>query len=371
MHVTWLPCYLMLDTILGTDKWEVRPGLTAGPMSEADRTLWTEASAIPNIREAFVPNFSVRINHEVFIQGAVDRLKAEGHDTRNLSNVVPGRLRPDGTVGFNTRKSPKDNSRGLGIILFPQELLRWVLTSISLFRTIDIMTPAYAYSFEEDEAGARLTGMGCGATGAAHRRSMYAKVGHHPRPEGPINRNDLDRIAQTIEIYFRPALWRHDPVSVALGCFWAFLFSAFADQAYTSLVTILEALLSTGTAEISHQISERVAVLIGREPNDRLEIYRRVKKLYDLRSRITHGDLEVKKGPITWGTTIVSAKMTIVSFHELEELAQYAVKVLRAVLLEAEIMSAMSQSRDARKKALEEFFLRRLFADRLSGIIPK
>lgn len=217
MNVTLLPCYLTPNTILGDDQWEVRPGLTAGPMLDVDRVLWTEASAIQNIREAFVPNLCLRIKHEAFVQGAVDRLSAEGHDTRNLSNVVPGRLREEG------EDAP-------GVILFPEELLRWVLTSISLFRTIDIWTPAYAYSFYENEAGARLTGMGCVATGAARQRSMYALVAHHPAPEGSINRNELDRIARAIEIYFRPALWRHDPVSVALGCFWAFLFSAFPDQ---------------------------------------------------------------------------------------------------------------------------------------------
>jgi Apea-like HEPN len=368
MTVTWLPCYVLRNTVFGEGQWEVRPGLTVGPMSDADKTMWKQAAAIPNIREGFEPNFAMRLNHEIFLQGAINRLREEGHDTRNLSNVVPGRLRAEGAEGHEDNNLSRIPPQKLGVILFSGELLRWALTSISLFRTLDIKTPAYSYGFREEEASGSLVFAGCVATNAAYRRSMYSSVGHHPTPEGPINRNELDTLAHRIEIYFRPALWRHDPVSVALGCFWAFLFSAFPDQAYTSLVTILEALLSTGTAEISHQISERVAVLIGREPRERIEIYRKVKKLYDLRSRITHGDLEVKRRPITWGSTIVSAKMTIISIPILEELAQHAVKVLRAVLLDAEIMSAMSKTPESRKKALDEFFLGKLFGNEIPPI---
>jgi hypothetical protein len=60
-------------------------------------------------------------------------------------------------------------------------------------------------------------------------------------------------------------------------------------------VTILETLLLTVIAEIAHQIAERAAVLIASPPEERLKVYRAIKKLYDLRSRITHGDLELKK----------------------------------------------------------------------------
>jgi hypothetical protein len=62
-----------------------------------------------------------------------------------------------------------------------------------------------------------------------------------------------------------------------------------------SLVIILEALLSTGTSGITRQISERAATLIGQSPENRRHIRREIKKLYNLRSQITHGDLEPKK----------------------------------------------------------------------------
>jgi hypothetical protein len=54
--------------------------------------------------------------------------------------------------------------------------------------------------------------------------------------------------------------------------------------------------------------------------------------------------------------------MTIVSTPTLTEMARHATAVLRAVLESAEIMSAMGGNRDARKKSLDEFFLKQLFS---------
>jgi hypothetical protein len=343
MSMTWFPCYLLPNEIFGNDRWDIAPGLSAGPMSDSERTLWKGAFGNLPYKESFEPNFLVQMNDDEFIEGIIERLSARGYDRRELSKDIPPEF-------------------GARIPLLPDEPLRWVLISLSLCRTFDIKTPAARYHFREGDSPGQLIGSGCVATHAGHERSFYTQVSHHPSPSEHIDNVFLDKIAETIEIYFQPIGWRVDPVSVALSCFWAFLFSSFADQAYTSLVTILEALLSTGSAEISHQISERVAVLIGQSPSERLEIYRKIKKLYDLRSRITHGDLKLKNGPITWDSTIVSARMTIVSIPMLEELAQYSTKVLRAVLEDGQLMSVMSKKQDDRRKALDEFFLRRLFS---------
>ena len=52
----------------------------------------------------------------------------------------------------------------------------------------------------------------------------------------------------------------------------------------------LESLLSTNPNEIAHQLSERVAILIGQNKSDRIQIYREIKKAYGIRSKIVHGD---------------------------------------------------------------------------------
>jgi len=62
-------------------------------------------------------------------------------------------------------------------------------------------------------------------------------------------------------------------------------------------VTALEALLASSGGEIRHQLSERVSVILGGP--DRLGTYKQMQDMYDIRSRILHGDVAPKKIDIT------------------------------------------------------------------------
>lgn len=53
--------------------------------------------------------------------------------------------------------------------------------------------------------------------------------------------------------------------------------------------TALECLFSTGSTEIVHKISERVAVLLGKTADEKIEIFDFVKKAYNYRSTVIHG----------------------------------------------------------------------------------
>ena len=77
----------------------------------------------------------------------------------------------------------------------------------------------------------------------------------------------------TIEAYYQPVNWQYDPISVALSCFWSAIYSTFPDQAFLSLSTILESLLTTGNSEVTHQVAERVAMLVGADCDERIELY--------------------------------------------------------------------------------------------------
>lgn len=57
--------------------------------------------------------------------------------------------------------------------------------------------------------------------------------------------------------------------------------------------SIFETLLTIDSAEISHKISERTAMLIG-DPSERMGIYNAVKKAYSIRSNYIHGELPSK-----------------------------------------------------------------------------
>lgn len=56
-------------------------------------------------------------------------------------------------------------------------------------------------------------------------------------------------------------------------------------------MTCFEIMFSTETTELSHRLSERVAFFLYREPPDRLAAYRRVKRGYNVRSKVIHGSV--------------------------------------------------------------------------------
>ena len=55
--------------------------------------------------------------------------------------------------------------------------------------------------------------------------------------------------------------------------------------------TCFEALFSTSSAELSHQLAERIAFFIGESNIERRDIFNNIKEAYGIRSRIIHGDL--------------------------------------------------------------------------------
>jgi hypothetical protein len=106
-------------------------------------------------------------------------------------------------------------------------------------------------------------------------------------PEFVIGRK-LKKVIMSTNVYYQPGA-KHDRLSVALNSLWVAVFSRYRDQGFLSLTTLLEALFSTGSSEITHTLSERTALLLGKSATERIEIYERVKKLYNTRSKIIHG----------------------------------------------------------------------------------
>ena len=75
---------------------------------------------------------------------------------------------------------------------------------------------------------------------------------------------------------------------------WVYVFHARGINALTikvlMYITAMEALVSTPTAELSHQVAERVAILIGTNVAERQIIYHDIKKGYNIRSKAAHGE---------------------------------------------------------------------------------
>jgi hypothetical protein len=55
-------------------------------------------------------------------------------------------------------------------------------------------------------------------------------------------------------------------------------------------IVLLESLFTARATEVTHQVSERTAIFIGKDSDDRIAIYDNVKKAYNVRSRYMHGD---------------------------------------------------------------------------------
>ena len=59
--------------------------------------------------------------------------------------------------------------------------------------------------------------------------------------------------------------------------------------------TFFEAILSTSTSELSHQVAERSALLLGTTKEEKIKIYKEIKNAYGVRSRIFHGERVSRK----------------------------------------------------------------------------
>lgn len=74
---------------------------------------------------------------------------------------------------------------------------------------------------------------------------------------------------------------------------WGYIIIARSSSMIPIKITIytmaLECLLGTTNVELSHRLSERSAILLGSNPEQRLAVYENVKKTYGIRSSIAHG----------------------------------------------------------------------------------
>ena len=171
----------------------------------------------------------------------------------------------------------------------------------------------------------------------------------------------LDMVAvreycELLERYFRPTNWHSGRVAVAVGAFLSYVLGADSGQGYLALTTVFEALLSTDKTEITHQISERVAFMLESTEDGRYALYVRMKKLYDTRSRLVHGDIENKRGVITLDRLRLDAKMTVVPDQDYLDIFDLCLCLFRRVLKDDTLL-ALLERKDS-SKALNEYYLR-------------
>jgi hypothetical protein len=83
---------------------------------------------------------------------------------------------------------------------------------------------------------------------------------------------------ELLEPYFRPRYWHSGRLAVALGAFLSYALGPDTGHGYLALMTVFEALLSTEKTEITHQISERAALMLETDEDRRYALYKRMKR---------------------------------------------------------------------------------------------
>ncbi len=66
--------------------------------------------------------------------------------------------------------------------------------------------------------------------------------------------------------------------------------SSILPERITNYISFFECLFSDSAPEISHRVSERVALYLANEFDERIMIYNKLKEAYGIRSKFIHGD---------------------------------------------------------------------------------
>lgn len=174
----------------------------------------------------------------------------------------------------------------------------------------------------------------------------------------------ISAIALKLDRYFRSGMWWNDRISMALGYLWDALCTPSSQQTFLGLTNSLEALLSTQNNEITHILAERIAVLTEKDASMRLDVYKTVKELYGVRSKITHGKSFPKKGTQNWESLLVTARFSNVPLSLLRKLFDITLNVITAVISNRRLLLIIQPKRNEQKisNELDAYFAALLFA---------
>lgn len=111
------------------------------------------------------------------------------------------------------------------------------------------------------------------------------------RPIYTLNEDEIPKLQDFLEKTKMPF---RDYVQLAFDSLELSYEIPWGNVAFLSLMNGLEALFNPGEGEIRYRISRNCGVLLGKDKQEANEIFRDVKKLYDLRSAIVHSIKKIK-----------------------------------------------------------------------------
>ncbi len=109
-----------------------------------------------------------------------------------------------------------------------------------------------------------------------------------------INSEDISPEIENYKDATQDHFWKKNKVERKLRAWGYILLARSQSQPPLKMMLYtmaLESLLGTSTTELSHRLAERSAIMLGKTKKERIEVYSTIKKSYDNRSTIAHGDL--------------------------------------------------------------------------------
>ena len=184
-----------------------------------------------------------------------------------------------------------------------------------------------------------------------------------PNSPSPIQARTLKQTAAKLERYYRSGTWWDDCLGRAFGHFWNTLCTPFIEQTFIGLAMTVEAALSTGSQELTHQLAERTALVVGLDAEERYKTYKKVKELYHkIRGKLIHGAAGPKKGQINTESLSVTARHALVPHSQCTTFMSLTIDVLNALLRDREYLKIIHNKGKTDDK-VNELFIRRLLSD--------
>ena len=341
LEIRLIPFYLEIpEHVLSFKRSELFPGVHLEILSQKN---------IAELKSMF-ESYHWHPEHPMNIRIRIGTQKYESHLIQKLRS-------PEIGLSPKYLETLEDHREHL-TLFYSNSVHRHILLSIYLLtRPVVAVTP-HQLILRTDE-GKRLLPVGFIPSHLTEKSSQRLRYQDSDRKYKKISSNEIKKMATLIEPYFNPGHRRHDRLSLALGHYWVFLFSPYSEAAFTSLMSVFEALLVTGKSEVTHQVSERAALTIGQNLQDRYSIYKEIKRLYNLRSTIVHGRSKPGKGRINAETSWVAATHSNVSITQYTRLSILASSLIRNIIRNREYMDIIQG--DDNENRIDDHFASLIF----------
>lgn len=162
--------------------------------------------------------------------------------------------------------------------------------------------------------------------------ALFAGMGIGDEPEHTMQRKEIGRAGIGINFLQQARATNDLGIKIANYC------------------SLFETFLSTTNVELSHQMAERAAFYLRTDPADRLDLYKKCKKAYGVRSQVVHG-----------------AKISAKTISNLVELSEHCDEVARQLIIKYLFDKKFSEAIESSDNSkLDTFFINKIF-----GILPE